>query len=89
MKAFHPHIALVLLLLFSITFMPFNFLHHHAEDEHGMAMHRHEKKEAHHCELDDHFCQPDGLSDCRHEQHIAKTIAKCFGCEFHFIKHFT
>lgn len=69
--------------------MPFNFLHHHAEDEHGMAMHRHEKKEAHHCELDDHFCQPDSLSDCQHEQHIAKTIAKCFGCEFHFIKHYT
>lgn len=75
-------------MLFGITLLPFNFLHHHAEDEHGMAMLKHEEQD-HHCELDEQFCRPELSNDCSHEQHISKTIAKCFSCEFHFIKHFT
>lgn len=81
--------AWVLLVLFSITFLPVNFLHHHAEDEHAMAMHNHIKAEQHHCELDDYFCDVSNQSEhCEHPQHIAKTVAKCFSCEFHFVKHY-
>lgn len=87
LKKFSAHISLVFLVLFGITLLPFNFLHQHAEDEHGMAIHRHESKEKHHCELDDRVCQP-FEKDCDHEQHVSRTIAKCFSCEFHFIKHF-
>jgi hypothetical protein len=87
LKKFSAHISLLFLLLFGITLLPFNFLHQHAEDEHGMVVHRHESKEKHHCELDDLFCQP-YEKDCDHDQHVSRTIAKCFSCEFHFIKHF-
>ena len=81
--------AWVLLVLFSITFMPVNFLHHHAEDEHTMAMHNHHKEEQHHCELDDYYCDVSNQTEhCEHPQHIAKTVAKCFSCEFHFVKHY-
>lgn len=76
-------------MLFSITFIPVNFLHHHAEDEHGAAMHNHELAEQHHCELDDYFCDVSTQTQhCEHPQHIAKTTAKCFSCEFHFVKHY-
>jgi hypothetical protein len=83
------HIAGLLLLLFGITLLPFNFLHHHAEDEHALAMHHHESNAQHHCELDDYFCDVSASTQhCEHPQHMAKTIAKCFSCEFHFIKHY-
>jgi hypothetical protein len=86
----HPfqHIALLLLAIFTVTFVPFNVLHHHAEDEHVAIMHKHEINVTHHCELDDHFCQTDIDTDCGHRSHIQKTIDKCFACDFHFIKHF-
>jgi hypothetical protein len=84
---FKSHIAVVLLLLFGITLLPYNFLHHHAEDEHGLMLSGHIHEEEHHCELDELFCQPNA-EHCSHDQHISKTIAKCFSCEFHFIKHF-
>lgn len=44
--------------------------------------------EEHHCELDDHFCQPSGLQTCEHKEHIQAPVSKCFSCEFHFIKIF-
>lgn len=80
------HIALVLLLVFSVTLAPLNLLHHHVEDEHAIAIHKHET--AHHCKLDDYFCEPLAVN-CEHQQHIAEQIGKCFSCEFHFIKQFT
>jgi hypothetical protein len=73
--------------IFTVTFIPFNALHHHAEDEHAMAMHLH-KVEEHHCELDEQFCQPSLNDHCGHYTHLAKPISKCFACTFHFIKHF-
>lgn len=81
------HITLVLLGIFAVTFIPFNVLHHHAEDEHIAAIHLHKAKE-HHCELDEQFCQTTLGTHCGHDTHIAKPISKCFSCEFHFIKHF-
>lgn len=69
--------------------MPLHLLHHHAEDGHAMAIHNQNKTEQHHCELDDYFCDVSTQAKhCEHPQHIAKTIAKCFSCEFHFVKHF-
>lgn len=60
-------------------------MHNHEEDEHVALMSRHEHNSQHHCELDDHFCQP-GLSDhCEHTSHIQKTLTRCFSCHFHFV----
>jgi hypothetical protein len=88
-KNIQKHIAWLFLVLFSITFLPVNFLHHHAEDEHAMAMHNHSNAEKHHCELDDYVCDISNQTQhCEHPQHIAKTVAKCFSCEFHFVKHY-
>jgi hypothetical protein len=82
------HIALLLLAVFTVSFIPFNLLHHHAEDEHAASRHLHEMADSHHCELDDYFCDNTLETDCGHESHIHGTITKCFACEFHFIKHF-
>jgi hypothetical protein len=83
-----PYIALVLLAVFSATLLPFNLLHHHAEDEHAAVMISNESFPAHHCELDNHFCQPNIQSHCGHKAHLQQRMAKCFSCDFHFIKHF-
>lgn len=83
-----PYIALALLAVFTVTIMPFNLLHHHAEDEHLAILLSHKNHPEHHCELDNHFCQPQIEKECGHESHIQATITKCFSCEFHFIKHF-
>ena len=69
--------------------MPVNFWHHHAEDEHAAAMHHHSKTAQHHCELDDYFCDVTAGEHCTHPQHVATTTAKCFSCEFSFVKHYT
>jgi hypothetical protein len=69
--------------------LPFNALHHHAEDEHGMAQHHNDLKLEHHCELDDYYCATSNEeATCEHPQHIASTLTKCFSCDFHFIKHY-
>jgi hypothetical protein len=86
LKNAHPHIALLLLLVFAITVLPFNMLHHHAEHEHAAALHQHQLA-SHSCELDDHFCQPD-IEQCGHDSHVSTPLTKCFSCEFHFFKHF-
>lgn len=65
-----------------------NFLHHHAENEHELAMQTHAEKEQHHCELDDYFCQTTNEASCEHPLHIAAALTKCFSCDFHFIKHY-
>lgn len=83
MKRTYPHIALFLAALFLITVLPFNALHHHEEDEHLAVLHSHQSDVSHHCELDDHFCQPTD-KHCEHPAHLQKTIAKCFTCNFHF-----
>jgi hypothetical protein len=87
LKNASSHIVLLLLGIFSVTFIPFNVLHHHAEDEHAVAILLHNAHE-HHCELDEQFCQPAVNTDCGHDTHLAKPISKCFSCAFHFIKHF-
>jgi hypothetical protein len=89
LKTYQAYIAFVLFVLFSITFMPVNFWHHHAEDEHVEAMHHHNKAAQHHCELDDYFCNVTAGEHCSHPQHLATTTAKCFSCEFSFVKHYT
>jgi hypothetical protein len=88
LKISFQYIAFVLLAVFAVTFVPFNLLHHHAEDEHAAILLTHHDNPSHHCELDNHFCQPEIEQDCGHEAHIQETITKCFSCEFHFIKHF-
>ena len=88
MKHQFLHIALLLLVIFTVTIVPFNALHHHAENEHAAVLHAHDIDSHHHCELDDYFCQTDVNTPCGHNSHIQKTIEKCFSCEFHFIKHF-
>lgn len=80
--------AIVLLALFAVTLLPFNALHHHAEDEHMAAMLHHQHHPAHHCDLDEQFCQSGPDSDCGHDSHLAKQHPKCFTCDFHFIKLF-
>jgi hypothetical protein len=82
------HIALLLLAVFAVTMLPFNLLHHHAEDEHQMVMLAPADYPAHHCEMDDQFCQTTVQSHCGHKAHLQHTLTKCFSCEFHFIKHF-
>ncbi|TAE86778.1 MAG: hypothetical protein EAY81_05125 [Bacteroidetes bacterium] len=86
---FQPYIAWCLLCLFGITFLPFNALHHHAIEEHALAMHVDATHTQHHCELDDYFCKTNNETSCEHPKHIAATLAKCFSCDFHFIKHYS
>jgi hypothetical protein len=66
--------------------LPFNALHHHAEDEHHIAIVSHQKD--HSCELDEHICQGEFTGECDHSEHIRTTLPKCFSCQFHFIKTF-
>lgn len=88
LKSRHPYIAIVLIVLFAVTLLPYNALHHHAEDEHVAAMLHHEHHPSHHCELDDMSCQIGPDEDCGHDTHLSKTHLKCFSCEFHFVKVF-
>ncbi len=85
-KRKNNHIALFLTVIFFITFLPFNALHHHAEDEHRMALASHQKN--HSCELDEHICQGEFTDHCQHASHISTTIVKCFFCQFHFEKNY-
>jgi hypothetical protein len=86
LKTINQHIVIFLIALFAVTMLPYNVLHHHAEDEHVAAMIHHEKHPAHHCELDDMACKIDLTTDCGHATHISKTHPKCFSCDFHFVK---
>ncbi len=88
MKILFQHISLVLLAIFTVTFVPFNALHHHAEEDHFAYVHAHKTIKNHHCELDSHFCQKDLEPNCGHSEHIKNTLENCFTCDFHFIKHF-
>jgi hypothetical protein len=88
LRNYVPYIAFGLLAVFAVSFMPFNALHHHAEDEHFASLYNQEIAASHHCELDDNLCDSELDHHCGHPFHLHKTIAKCFACEFHFIKHF-
>ena len=66
--------------------MPFNVIHHHAIDEHRIAIASHQKN--HHCEIDRNFCKDENASSCGHEHHLNIPIAKCFTCQFHFEKNY-
>lgn len=90
MIEFRSHIARLLFVVFALTLIPYNVLHHHAEDEHAAAMQNQQLNVSHHCELDDYFCEAETThTSCEHQHHLAKTLAKCFSCEFSFIKQFT
>jgi len=83
----NSHIAFWLLLVFTGSFMPFNIWHHHAEDDHIAATHFHIDEESHNCALDEQICQAQFENHCEHKTHLAKSVSKCFTCDFHFIKH--
>jgi hypothetical protein len=87
--AFRKHIALFLVGIFSLSFLPINLLHFHEADEHAFESHLAKAEENHHCQLDDYFCQEGISNTCEHSQHISQTLAKCFWCQFHFVKSFT
>lgn len=88
MRSSRPYIAIVLIVLFAVTLLPYNALHHHAEDEHVAALLHHERHPSHHCELDDMNCLIGLDADCGHDTHLCKTHLKCFSCDFHFVKVF-
>jgi CO dehydrogenase/acetyl-CoA synthase beta subunit len=76
-------------VLINITIVAINFLHNNDEDVHAIAIHNHQKTNQHHCQLDDYFRNVLNQKEyCEHLQHIAKIIAKCFSCEFHFVKNY-
>jgi hypothetical protein len=76
---------LLAVLLFSL--LPYNALHVHEEEEHFEAR-LNKTNTAHHCELDDVFCQEGLKNNCEHKQHLNKSIPDCFTCQFHFVKHY-
>lgn len=88
LKIISRYIAIALLALFTVALLPFNAMHHHAEDEHMAAMLHREHHPAHHCDLDEQFCQSGPNADCGHDTHLSKPHPKCFACDFHFIKLF-
>jgi hypothetical protein len=87
LRAGIKHIVIFLTVIFTITLVPFNALHHHDEDEHTAALLSHHKE--HSCELDERFCQDAFTGTCEHGSHISPEHVKCFSCQFHFIKTFS
>jgi len=67
--------------------LPYNELHVHEEEEHFEAS-LNNSSAAHHCELDDVFCEEGLKNTCEHKQHLSKPIPDCFTCQFHFVKHY-
>jgi hypothetical protein len=65
--------------------MPFNAWHEHDLDQHITALSSHEE---HSCDLDEYICQGEFTRDCEHDSHIGVPVAKCFSCDFPFIKAF-
>jgi hypothetical protein len=85
LKKYTPFLFIALL---GATILPYNLLHHHAEDEHALAILKHTVNSQHHCDLDDYFCETTNQHACEHPHHLANTLEKCFSCDFHFIKHY-
>lgn len=79
------HIAYLLLLLFSITWLPLHVFHAHEVEVHKHALLSHD--EEHTCTFDTHFCEYHDAGDCGHTAHLETTHAGCFTCSFHFTKH--
>lgn len=71
-----------------VTFLPFNVIHNHEEHNHELAQLNKHQHQNHHCELDEYFCGTANQKDCQHSHHIAKTLADCFSCDFHFVKNY-
>lgn len=61
-------------------------MHHHEVDQHVAAKKFHNNEEAHHCFLDEQFCELEIGKDCDHKTHLTKPTEHCFVCVFHFDK---
>ncbi len=85
MRRVQQYIAVVFVWLLGLSLLPYNALHLHEESQH-LASLLNSKEVAHHCDLDTHQCQGEFNKHCQHQQHISKQVAKCFTCQFHFIK---
>ncbi len=79
------YLAMVLLVLFGLSQLPFHAFHAHNQDHHVLIDHL-QNKENHHCDLDDFACQDGIIHSCDHNSHIGKPIPKCFECQFHQLK---
>lgn len=88
LKRISSHIALVLTLLLGISLVPYNAIHTHHEEEHLASLLTPELN-SHKCEFDSQNCQGEYTHSCDHGHHLSKKIAKCFSCQFHFIKGYT
>ena len=80
------YIALFLLTVFTVTWLPVGLFHQHEEEMHEQALAAHD--ETHFCDLDLQVCVHHDVDHCGHQAHLEKTQEKCFSCQFHFIKHF-
>jgi hypothetical protein len=87
LKLVKQPISLVLLAVLLFSLLPYNALHVHEEEEHFEAS-LNNSSAAHHCELDDVFCQEGLKNNCEHKQHLNNPIPDCFTCQFHFVKHY-
>lgn len=85
MRRVQQYIAVVFVWLIGLSLLPYNALHLHEESQH-LASLLNSKEVAHHCDLDTHQCQGEFNKHCQHQQHVSKQVAKCFTCQFHFIK---
>ncbi len=79
------HIAVLLTILLGVSLLPYNALHYHQEDHHLEALYA-SNEDAHHCDLDISNCQGEFDKQCNHGQHLSSHHAKCFTCQFHFVK---
>ncbi len=75
-------------LIVTLTLLPYEVMHSHAEHEHAYAKHHHFTKEQHHCELDDLVCEQNPDLSCEHPFHISTPKHKCFSCSYHFTKNY-
>lgn len=80
------YISVLLVIIFSITIIPFGVFHRHLMDEHRIAIVSHAK--GHFCEMDNKFCKDEMNILCGHERHLNNSLTKCFTCQFHFEKNF-
>jgi len=79
------HIAVILCILLGVSLLPYNALHFHEEDHHLEALFA-PNEASHHCNLDLNNCQGEYHKQCAHEHHLSGVHAKCFSCQFHFVK---
>jgi len=85
MLAGRKYIALLLSILLGVSLLPYNALHFHQEGHHLEALYA-SNEDSHHCDLDISNCQGEFDKQCNHGQHLSIHHAKCFTCQFHFVK---